>query len=252
MATNALIAKLEAFSGLTQVDREWLTTISSRTAFVAANTTLIGEGDVPDGVFLILEGFAYRYKTTPEGRRQIFGYLVPGDFCDLHVALLEEMDHSIGTLSACRVVKIPTRTVVDLTDNHPALARAFWWCSLVDEATLREWLVNVGQRSAVQRIAHLLCELHVRLKAVGLTTEGAFKLPITQTELADTVGLSNVHVNRSLKVLRDAGLVTFRGSSVVISNVEHLKHFSSFNPNYLHLVRRGSQSQKLESSLRTS
>ena len=243
MAINPLIAKLQAFIDLTSVDREWLTKVSSRPAKVERNVDLITEGEVPDEVYLILEGFAYRYKTTPEGKRQIFAYLVPGDFCDLHVTLLKEMDHSIGTLSACKVVKIPTRTVVDLTDNHPTLARAFWWCSLVDEATLREWLVNVGQRSAVQRVAHLFCELHVRLEAVGLTTDGTFKLPISQTELADTVGLSNVPVNRSLKALREAGLLTFRGRSAAISNVEHLKQFASFNPNYLHLARRGSQSQ---------
>ena len=138
-------------------------------------------------------------------------------------------------------MKIPTRTIVDLTDNHPRLAKAFWWCSLVDGATLREWLVNVGQRSAAQRIAHLFCELHVRLEAVKLTVGGAFELPITQTELADTVGMSNVHVNRSLKRLREAGLMTHRGRSVRIPDVAKLKHFASFNPNYLHLGRRVSE-----------
>ena len=127
MPTNPLIAKLESYIDLTPVDREWLTTISSKTSGAPADTPLINEGDVPHEVFLIMEGYAYRYKTTPEGKRQIFAYLVPGDFCDLHVALLNEMDHSIGTLSACRVVKIPTRTIVDLTDNHPRLAKAFWW-----------------------------------------------------------------------------------------------------------------------------
>jgi CRP-like cAMP-binding protein len=150
------------------------------------------------------------------------------------------MDHAIATLSPCKVAKIPMRTVVDLTDNHPALTKAFWWCSLVDEATLREWLVNVGQRSAEQRIAHLFCELHVRLAAVGLTSGGSFELPITQSELADTVGMSSVHVSRSLKMLRDAGLVTFRSSAVQIADVDALKRHASFTPNYLHLRRRGS------------
>jgi len=242
MATNPLIAKLEAFTDLTPVDRHWLATMSSVTNRVKAGTTLINEGDLPHDVILILEGFAFRYKTTPEGKRQIFAYLVPGDFCDLHVALLDEMDHSIGTLSACRVVKIPKRTVVDLTVNHPTLAKAFWWCTLVDEATLREWLVNVGQRSALQRVAHLFCEMHVRLEAVNLTVGGSFELPVTQTELGDTVGMSNVHANRSLKSLREAGLMTLRGRSVRIPDVGKLKQFASFNPNYLHLSRRGSQS----------
>jgi CRP-like cAMP-binding protein len=238
MARNALVAKLEAFADLSAGDLQWLTTISSKPTGVEAKVDLIREGDVPEEVFLILEGFAYRYKTTPEGRRQIFAYLVPGDFCDMHVALLGEMDHSIATLSSCKLVRISTRTVMDLTDNHPKLTKAFWWCSLVDEAVLREWLVNVGQRSTDQRIAHLFCELHVRLKAVGLTTDGSFQLPITQSELADTVGLSSVHVNRSLKELREAGLVTFRGGSVHIADVHRLKGFASFSPNYLHLHRR--------------
>jgi CRP-like cAMP-binding protein len=235
---NAFINKLSGFSAISGDDRKWLEAVSSRPRPISKNVDLITEGEAPDQLMLILEGFAYRYKLTVEGRRQIFAYLVPGDFCDLHAALLQEMDHSIATLSRCSIVYIPTWAVHDLTENRPALTKAFWWCTLVDAAVLREWVVNVGQRPPDQRIAHLFCELHVRLEAVGMTTNGAFQLPITQAELADTVGITSVHANRCLRTLREAGLVAFRSQSVQILDLKRLKEFASFKPNYLHLGAR--------------
>ena len=143
----------------------------------------------------IAEGFACRYKGLSSGRRQIVGFLVKGDFCDLHVPLLRAMDHSIATLSPCTVVDIPRHRIEEMT-NRMGLTRALWWVTLVDEGTLREWLLNVGQRQAVQRLAHLFCELYVRMQAVGLTSENTYPLPLTQNDMADTIGLSQVHVNR--------------------------------------------------------
>jgi CRP-like cAMP-binding protein len=233
--SNAFIRKLSAFERLNDDDRAWLLSLTSRTDYVSADHDLIREGDKPDNVHLILEGFAMRYKLTPEGRRQIFAYLIPGDFCDFQVALLKTMDHSVATLSACQVVQLPPSSIIELTDRRPTLTRALWMCSLVDEATLREWLVNLGQRSAPHRISHLFCELHVRMNAVGLVTDGSFELPITQTELSDTMGLSVVHVNRSLKELREAGLVTMKDNRIVIRDVHRLKEYSGFDPAYLHL-----------------
>lgn len=237
-ASNAFIRKLQGYEPVGDDDLAWLRDASATPRKVKANTDLIREGDVPDNVFLIMEGIACRYKSTPEGGRQIFAYLVPGDFCDLHVALLDEMDHSIATLTPCSVVRIPKGKVLELTETRPALTRAFWWCSLVDEAVLREWIVNVGSRNAEERIAHLFCELHAWLQAVGLTSDGSFVLPITQTELGDTVGLTAVHANRSLRSLREAGLVTFRGDIVQVTDMARLQAFAGFNPNYLHLQRK--------------
>lgn len=235
---NAFIRKLQGFEPVRDDDLAWLREASSSPRRVEANTDLIRTGDTPENVFLIMEGFACRYKSTPEGGRQIFAYLVPGDFCDLHVALLDEMDHSIATLTLCSVVTIPKRKVLELTETRPALTRAFWWCSLVDEAVLREWVVNVGSRDAETRIAHLFCELHARLKAVGLVSGKSFVLPITQTELGDTVGLTAVHANRSLRALREAGLVTFRGNIVHVDDMARLQAYAGFTPNYLHLQRK--------------
>ncbi|TDK29916.1 Crp/Fnr family transcriptional regulator [Rhizobium deserti] len=232
---NAFLRKLDSFEPLHPDDRDWLKSISSRTREVDADIDLISEGDNPENVLLILAGFAMRYKVTSDGRRHIFAYLIPGDFCDLHVALLKKMDHSIATLSPCRVAYLSPGTILELTERRPSLARALWMCSLVDEATLREWLVNLGQRSAPHRISHLFCELHERMKAVGLTDDGSFELPLTQAELSDTMGLSIVHANRSLKELREAGLVSLKNERIVIPNVRRLAEYSDFDPSYLHL-----------------
>lgn len=232
---NAFIRKLNSFVLLPREDREWLQSLTGRVEDLTSDQDLIREGDNPETVHLILEGFAARYKMTIDGKRQIFAYLIPGDFCDLHVALLKRMDHSIGTLSPCRVATLLPSTIIEITERRPALARALWMTSLVDEATLREWLLNLGQRPARERIAHLFCEMHVRMRAVGLTTDGSFEFPLTQEELGDTTGLSIVHVNRSLKELREAGLVTMRNDRLIIPDVERLKTFAGFDPAYLHL-----------------
>lgn len=231
---NVLTRKLEAFATLSDEDRVLLDTVASRIRDVGARTDIIREGEAPDEVNLILDGFACRYKVTSDGKRHIMAYLVPGDFCDLHVLVLKQMDHSIATLSPCRVAKISRASVLEMS-GRPAIARALWWATLVDEATLREWLVNIGQRDAPERIAHLLCELLLRLRTVGLTAGDSYVLPITQAELGDTMGLSTVHVNRSIQSLREAGLITLSSKQLVILDAERLVEFSGFTANYLHL-----------------
>ena len=231
---NLLIRKLEAFGRLPDADRRLLDGIAAPAKDVAAREDLIREGDDPRDVQLILEGFACRYKLLPDGGRQITAFLIPGDFCDLHVFILKAMDHSIATMSPCRVVAIPREKILELTER-PAIARALWWAALVDEAILREWLVNLGARPADQRIAHLLCELLVRLRTVGLVNGDSYELPITQHDLADTMGLTNVHVNRVLQRLRSEGAITLKSKRLVIEDVERLMAFCGFDGSYLHL-----------------
>lgn len=232
---DALIRKLESFEELTDADRGALNALVPRVRQVRARTDLIQESDAPDNVHLILDGFACRYKVLPSGQRQIMAYLVPGDFCDLNVFILDQMDHSIGTISACQVVDIPRRSIDEITAHHPRVTRALWWCALVDEAVLREWLVNVGGRPPDQRIAHLFCELLLRLEAVGHANGNSYDFPFTQTDVADTMGLSDVHVSRALRELRGLGLITLKRRTLTILDVERLKAFCGFNPNYLHL-----------------
>ena len=232
--TNVLIRKLELFGALPEDDRRLLADVVVRTRDIPRHHDIAREGDSTQDVHLILQGFACRYKMLANGRRQILAYLIPGDFCDLHVFILNRMDHSIGTLSECKVVDIPRADVLQLT-TRPAIARALWWASLVDEATLREWLLNIGQRGATERVAHLFCEIHLRLKSVGLADGGRFTLPITQVELADTIGVSSVHTNRALQELRGEELITFKSRQVVLLDLERLRQKSGFDPNYLHL-----------------
>ncbi len=210
---NVLTRKLELFGPLQDKDRDLLDELVQKSRAVSANTDLIRDGDTPSHVNLVLAGFACRYKIMPDGARQIFGYLIPGDICDLNIFVLKKMDHSIATLADSEIVDISPQQILDLLDN-PRIARALWWATLVDEGTLREWVVNMGQREAAERIAHLFCELHLRLKGVGLVTDGAFRLPVTQMELADTLGLSPVHVNRSIQTLRGQNLIRLEGRAL--------------------------------------
>lgn len=241
--TDPLTRKLQNFAPLSGEDRRVLAEITHQSRLVRARTDIIQEGERPDDVRLVLEGFACRYKIVPDGRRHIMAYLVPGDLCDVHVFILKAMDHSIGTLSACRVVDIPRDRILEMLER-PAIARALWWSALVDEATLREWLVNIGRRPAEQRVAHLLCELLMRLQTVGLVNGDSYELPITQGDLAETVGLTLVHVNRVLQRLRATGLITLRSRHLVINDAQALKRFSEFNPNYLHLAENAETAER--------
>lgn len=219
---------------MNDVDRARLEAVALPSRKVAAREDIIREGEVPENVNLVLEGIACRYKVLPNGRRAIVAFLLPGDFCDLHVAILDHMDHTIGALTPCTIAEIPRTTIEDLTANWPRIARALWWATLVDEGILREWLVNMGQRPSDRKLAHLFCELQARLALVGLATENEFPLPLTQEELGDTLGLSTVHVNRVLQQMREDGLIRLQGRTVSIPDLARLKEFGEFNPNYLH------------------
>lgn len=236
--SNPLIMKLEYGARLTDMDRAVLYDLTRITRRVARHRDISPEGERPENVHLVVEGFACRYKTLTDGRRQIMALLVPGDFCDLHVAILGEMDHSIGTSWGCTIVDIPRSVVEHLTAHHPRITRALWWATLVDEGTLRAWLVNMGQHEADQRMAHLVCELLVRLRVVGLVSEDSFALPMTQDDLADVLGITGVHVNRVLQDLRGQGLLEWRSKRLRIPDVARLMAFAEFDPKYLHLKPR--------------
>ena len=234
-AADAVIRKLGRFVPLNDEEREALRQLARTARRLSRGTDLISEGDKPVSVFLLLEGWAYRYKSMVDGGRQIMAYLLPGDLCDVQIFLFEEMDHSIGLLSDALVAKIPAAEMLELMDRFPRIERALMWATLVDEATLREWLLNVGQRDALQRLAHLFCELCVRLSVVKLVDEtDTFALPLTQAEMADTTGMTTVHVNRSLQRLRQDGLIVSKDGKLTILDFDRLAHIAGFNATYLH------------------
>ncbi len=202
-----------------------------------AQTDVVREGDPCGTAHVLVEGFACRYKIVEGGRRQITGFLVPGDCCDAHMFVLDRMDHSILTLSEARVALVSRETMRTLTAAHPAVERAITWSTLVDAAISREWLANMGRRSPDRRIGHLLCEILLRLKAVGLSEEQRFAFPITQADLGDAVGLSTVHVNRTLQELKEKKLIQWRRGQFEVLDLARCQHYSDFDPGYLRCLR---------------
>jgi CRP-like cAMP-binding protein len=233
--TNPLLRKLSNFTKLSDEECAVVNECTRDIREFAARDDVISQGDRTGGVKLLLAGFACRYKVLEDGRRQIVAYFVPGDLCDLRVFILKRMDHSIGAIVASKVATISPENVLKLTHNYPTLTRALWWSTLVEEAIAREWIVNVGQRNALERMAHLFCELLYRFRAVGLNEGNSCTLPLTQVELAETLGLSSVHVNRTLQELRRQKLITLENGTLTIQDLDALKEVSFFNPDYLHL-----------------
>ncbi len=182
----------------------------------------------------MLEGWACRYKLLPEGTRQITSFLMPGDTCDLYASVSNYMEHSISTLTAARIALVPRGILETLLETRPAITRAFWWARLVDEDTLRAWIVSMGRRDGLQRVAHLMCELHVRARNIGLTDGDSFELPLTQTVIGDALGLTPIHVNRVLRKLRLSGVMSLSGGALVVADIAKLAAVAGFDDNYLH------------------
>jgi CRP-like cAMP-binding protein len=238
---SPLVRKLEHFTALSEEDKRAIQAFTGEIRQFGPREDIICEGDKPDHVHLILEGWAARYKLLPDGDRPIMAYLIPGDLCDINVTLLDKMDHSIGTLSPCRVAMISRDRLTAIMAESPTLSRALWWSTLVDEAILREWLVTVGHRPANKRIAHFICEMMLRTRAVGLSQDNGFSMPLTQEELADTMGMTPVHANRMLKELRDQQLIEMGRRRMIVKDLPRLMDFADFNPNYLHQQAAGLQ-----------
>lgn len=236
---SPLATRLSSYTKLSKDDEAAILRICKNVREVGARRDLIREGDKPRYVHLILEGWAYRYKTLPDGRRQIVAFFAPGDFCDLNVYVLRQMDHSIGAITRVKVADIGRDDMDHLTSNHPRVTQALWWAELVNASIQREWTLNVGQRSAFERIAHLLVEIYLKLACVGMVKGWSCDFPLTQNDLADATGLTAVHVNRTLQELRRAGLIILQERTLRIPDMDALKNAALFNSNYLHLDHEG-------------
>ncbi|SKA26907.1 cAMP-binding domain of CRP or a regulatory subunit of cAMP-dependent protein kinases [Consotaella salsifontis] len=197
------------------------------------------EGDQPTVINLFLDGWGRRYKDLPDGRRQVVSFFVPGDLCDLNIFILRQMDHSIGALTPLTIAEIPRSAFEEIIDRHPRITQALWWEALVAAATQREWTMSLGQRNAAERIGHLLCELFLRLRTVGLTNGTSCPFPLTQSVLGEATGLSLVHVNRTLQDYRAAGMIVLKQRELTIPDLRALMEASMFDANYLHLDHEG-------------
>ena len=229
-----LLRKLDRLSPLGNEDKAAILSLPYKLRHVPAGTHLLRDGDRPDHVTGLRSGFAHLHKLTGDGSRQIVSVHIAGDVVDLHNCLLHASDHNVQTLSAAEIASIPSQALRELSLARPMVGRALWISTLVDAAIYREWVVNVGRRDALTRIAHLLCELSLRLEVAGLAEGGSFELPMTQEQLADATGLTAVHVNRVLRKLGEDGVIQRDRRTVKIGDWRRIARVADFNPHYLH------------------
>ncbi len=195
------------------------------------------EGDPPHQCGILLGGFAYRQKLTGDGARQIVSLHIPGEPLDFQNLFLDEADHSVQTLTRADIAFVARSQFQDLIWSRPAIANAILMYILVEASIFREWVLNVTRRDARARLAHILCEVGIRLDAVGLAEQFGYELPMTQEQLADALGLTPVHVNRTLKALESEGLIERRKRHLSFPDWRRLREVADFNPRYLHLAQ---------------
>ena len=234
-ARNPLVAKLSRFAPLSYQDVRVLETLCLREERFRAGVNIVVEGETPRSAFVLTRGMACRFRLMPDGRRQILTILIPGDFSDLHGFLLKAMDHSVAAIGPTRIAAIGREAVIDIIANHPRIGAALWWSAMQEGAMLRERIVALGRRSARGRVAYILCELVWRQRAVGMAEDHAIRLPFTQTDLADMLGLTSVHTNRVLQGFRRDELITLEHRRLTLHDLERLQAISGLTKDYLQL-----------------
>ncbi len=195
---------------------------------------LVREGEPPAYCHLLVSGYAYRQKLVSNGMRQIISVHIPGELIDAQNMLLPVSDHNVQSLGRCETAMVPVAVMSDLITRYPAIGRAVWLDTLIDSSIFREWVVNVGRRSAQARIAHLLCELVLRMRIVGLCDGPSCDFPFTQEQIADATGLTAVHTNRTLQVLRKSGLISLSTNKLTVLDWDRLTEIGDFSELYLH------------------
>jgi CRP-like cAMP-binding protein len=230
-----MVARLSSRAELSIADREAILALPHHLRTVEPSAYLVRMGERRRTCPILLEGLAFRQKTTSEGARQIVSLQVPGDLIDLPNLFLNMSDHNVQVLTRATIAEIPISSMQQLALNHPSIAKAMWIDTLIDASIAREWIVNVGRRDARSAIAHVLCEFGTRLKNAGMAEDGVYELPMNQEQLGDVVGLTPVHVNRTLKTLAAEGLIRRDKRHVTVVDWEALRSVGDFSTLYLHL-----------------
>jgi len=238
MTIDRHLMKLRARDQLSAEEEAAIRSAVSETRTYPADKTVIEAGQVLNESTLLLDGLMCRYKDLRSGRRQVTELHVAGDFADLHSFTLKRLDHNITTLTPCRVAMVPHDNLRAITEQFPHLTRVYWFMTNLDAAIHREWQLSLGQRRAAERMANLFCELHIRLAIVGMADRTSYALELTQSDLGECLGLTPVHINRTLKDLRERGLMEFRSGRVTIHDLEGLRGVAEFDESYLYLERR--------------
>lgn len=236
---SLLIRKLELRSALAQADRDAIEALPLTVRKVSRATYILREGEPPSTCSALIDGFAVRQKVTSEGARQIVSLHLPGDALDFQGLFLDVADHNVQALTNAELAVVPRAAVTELMVRRPAVARAIQTDMMVEASISREWLTNVGRRQAQPRLAHLLCEFAVRLDAQGLGQDGSYELPMIQEQIGDALGLTSVHINRTLKAMEAEGLIRRTGRSIAFPSIDALRAVAGFSQLYLHLGRQG-------------
>ncbi len=231
----ALIASLERVNPLDDEARGALLALPFSDQHVDAGQYLVREGSPLRLCTFLVEGFAFQHKVTVDGCRQIVSFHIPGDLFGLEGSVFATADHSVQALVRSRVASVPAEQMNKLVQNHPTIGKALWTAALIEASVFREWVLNVGRRDAKRRIAHLFCEIGMRLELAGLGTTTGFEVPLTQEHLADATGLTPVHVNRSIKALEAEGLLYRNRQAIRVPNWARLSDYAGFNALYLHI-----------------
>ena len=233
-----LLRYLERRDEVSDQERQVLENLPWRIRQFSSGEAIVRRGTAPGESCLLMKGFAARSEGMAEGTRQFTAIHLAGDFVDLHSLLLKVMDHDVVALKACTVGFVPHENLREITESSPHLGRLLWLSTAIDGAIQRAWIVSMGRRSARGQLAHLICELYARMEVIGLVDGDRFEIPITQAELADMMGMSTVHANRTLQELRAENLISWEHHVVTVLDADRLRHAAEFDPTYLNLERR--------------
>jgi len=229
-----LIGRWTRRTPLSQADVDAVRALDFRPKSFPRDTYFVKEGHETQDCTLLIKGFAYRQKLVRDGARQIISIHIAGEFVDLQNCLLGVADHNVQSLHSVEAALISKAELLELATRRPEVGKAMWLDTLIDSSIFREWVVNVGRRDARTRIAHLLCELALRMDAAGLSRDGAYEFPLTQEQLADATGLTAVHTNRVLQSLRKDGLIGLSSHSLTVPDWKALREVGGFDERYLH------------------
>lgn len=232
-ALASALVKLRGYGPLSDADEQLLQDAAARTTTLKRGEHIIQQGVSPDESCLLTTGLSGRALVRSNGNRQIVAVNIPGDFIDLNSLFIRPMDHDIIALTDCSVVYFPHKSLRHALSNSWQLTEVLWRNTLVDGAISRKWLAVMAQQNAEEHAAHFICEMYLRLERIGKASNLKFELDLTQNEISDVLGVSNVHMNRTIQVLRALGRVYWTGHTITIRSWDRLVQLAEFDPTYL-------------------
>jgi CRP-like cAMP-binding protein len=230
----ALVRRMRTSDAISDEDVATINALPISVRDYPAGRPVVRDGQRATDCCLIVEGFCARSKTIADGKRQILSIHIPGEIPDLMSLFLHVMDHDLWTLTACRLGLIRHEALKELHRRRPNVAEMFWRDTLIDAAMFREWIVNVGQRPAPARLAHVMMELRERLRVIGRLDGNSFEMPLTQEEIGEALGITSVHVNRVIRQLREEGIVELQRGRVTVLDERKFLELADFDNRYLH------------------